>query len=80
MHLCLPQGCLASDDKYTQRYDKVINDTHETQNSRWHFHIWDYLYLCAIAGIIINDQKFKFCIDTVKFAGLKLTPTITLLI
>ena len=44
------------------------------------FHIWDYLYLCAIAGIIINDQKFKFCIDTVKFAGLKLTPTITLLI
>ena len=44
------------------------------------FLIWDYLYLCAIAGIITNDQKFKFCIDTVKFAGLKLTPTITLLI
>ena len=28
-----------------------------------------------IAGIVTNDKKFKFCRDTVEFAGLKLTPT-----
>ena len=39
------------------------------------FHTWDYLYLCAIAGIVINDKKFKFCRGTVEFAGLKLTLT-----
>ena len=61
---------------------KIVDDTslYNSDIEDSFFHIWDYLYLCAIAGIIINDQKFKFCIDTVKFAGLKLTPTITLLI
>ena len=39
------------------------------------FHTWDYLYLCAIVGIDINDKKFKFCRNTVEFVELKLTPT-----
>ena len=34
------------------------------------FHTWSYLHLCATAGIVINDKKFKFCRDTVEFAGL----------
>ena len=38
------------------------------------FHTWSYLHLCATAGIVINDKKFKFCRDTVEFASLNLTP------
>ena len=36
--------------------------------------MWDYLLLCAQTGIVINEKKFKFCRDTIEFAGLKLTP------
>ena len=34
---------------------------------------WDFLALCAEKGIVINDKKFKFCRDTIEFAGLKIT-------
>ena len=37
--------------------------------------MWDFLQLCADNGIIINAIKFKFCRQTVEFAGLKITPT-----
>ena len=37
------------------------------------FYTWDYLQLCADNGIVINDTKFKFCRDTVDFAGLRIT-------
>ena len=39
------------------------------------FHVWDYLALCVSKGIVVNEKKFKFCKDTVEFAGLMITPT-----
>ena len=87
MYLHLPQGYLASGGTYTWIYDKVIknvprklkivDDTllYDINIEDSFFHTWAYLNLCAIAGIVINDKKFKFCGDTVEFAGLKLTPT-----
>ena len=37
--------------------------------------MWNFLQLCADKGIVINNGKFKFCRQTVEFAGLKITPT-----
>ena len=37
------------------------------------YHMWDYLFLCAQTGTVINEKKFKFCRDTIEFTGLKLT-------
>ena len=34
------------------------------------YHTWNCLYLCAINGIVINDQKFQFYKKTVTFTGL----------
>ena len=87
MYLHLPQGYLASGGTYTWIYDeviknvprklKIVDDTllYDINTEDSFFHTWAYLYLCAIAGIVINDKKFKFCGDTVEFVGLKLTPT-----
>ena len=63
--------------KDVRRKHKIVDDTllYDTNIEDWLFHTWDYLYLCAIAGIVINDKKFKICRDTVEFAGLELTLT-----
>ena len=37
------------------------------------YHVCDFLQLCADNGIVINANKFKFCRQTVEFAGLKIT-------
>ena len=43
---------------------------------RKHFYqVWDFLQLYADNGIVINANKFKFCRQTVEFAGLKVTST-----
>ena len=36
----------------------------------------DFLELCALNEIVINDKKFQFCKETVIFAGLKITPSV----
>ena len=63
--------------KNVPRKLKIVDDTllYDINTEDSFFHTWAYLYLCAIAGIVINDKKFKFCGDTVEFVGLKLTPT-----
>ena len=88
MYLCLPQGYLASGDVYTRWYDKLINEVpckikivddcllynHTIEQA--FCHVWDYLQLCANNGIELNADKFKFCCETVEFAGLKITPNV----
>ena len=83
MYLRLPQGFLASGDpydaiEYIPRKIKIIDDTllYDKNIEDAFFHTWDYLHLCATAGIVINDKKFKFRRDTVESAGLKLTPNV----
>ena len=87
IYLRLPQGFLASTDAYTRRYDEIVKPIpckakivdnallYDTNIKNAFFHVWDYLTLCAKNDIVINESKFQFCKDTVKFAGLKITPT-----
>jgi len=86
MYLRMPQGFIAAGDAYTRRYDEVLKDIPRkvkcvddallfdpTLESAFS-HTWNYLNTCAENGIVLNPEKFKFCRDTVKFAGLLLTP------
>ena len=86
-YLRMPQGFVAAGDAYTRRYDdiishverklKIVDDTllyDETIEGHF-FHVWDYLTLCALNGITVNQSKFVFCQDVVDFAGLTITPT-----
>ena len=61
----MPRKVKIIDD--TLLYDNTIEDAF--------FSTWDYLTLCANNGIVLNIAKFKFCRDTVEFAGLSITPT-----
>jgi transposase InsO family protein len=82
----LPQGYSASQDAYTRRYDDIIKDVpdkvkciddtllYSQDIESAFFAVFDYLALCARSGITINQAKFKFCQDTVTFAGLRITP------
>lgn len=56
---------------------KIVDDTLLYDNSieQSFYHVWDYLTLCANAGVVVNAKKFQFCQDTVDFAGLTITPT-----
>ena len=87
MYLRMPQGYLASGDAYTRRYDeitkdvkrkvKIVDDTllYDSTIEEAFWAAWDYLTLCANNGVVLNARKFKFCRDTVDFAGLSITPT-----
>ena len=87
MYLRMPQGYLASGDAYTRRYDeitkdvkrkvKIVDDTllYDPTIEEAFDSAWDYLVLCANNGIFLNDSKFKFCRETVNFAGLSITLT-----
>ena len=85
--LRVPAGLIDSGDKYTSRYDQVIQDVPRKVkcvddtllfDSSIHdafFHTFDYLYKCASRGIVFNASKFKFCRQTVTFAGFTITPS-----
>ena len=86
LYLRLPQGYLAAGDACTRRCDEVIKDIpqkvkivddtllYDYSIKEAFFHTWDYLTTCADNGIVISEEKFKFCRDTVDFAGLTLSP------
>ena len=77
---------ITTDDAYTHRYDNIINDIpckvkimddtllYNKTIEDFFYHTWDFLALCAEKGIVINEKKFKFCRDTIDFAGLKIKP------
>ena len=87
MYLRMPQGFVAAGDAYTRRYDeiidgverkvKIVDDTllYDESIEQAFYHMWDYLTLCANNGVVVNAKKFKFCQDTIDFAGLTITPT-----
>lgn len=56
---------------------KIVDDTllYDDSIEQSFYHVWDYLTLCANAGVVVNAKKFQFCKDTVDFAGLTITPT-----
>ena len=85
--LRVPAGLIDSGDKYTSRYDQVIqhisrkvkcvDDTllydHSIADS--FFHTFDYLRTCASHGITLNANKFQFCQQEITFAGFTITQT-----
>ena len=87
MYLLIPQGFVAAGDIYTHRYDEIIehipqkvktvDDTllYDFDIQSAFYHTWDYLTTCAEKCIVINSNKFKFCRETVEYAGLIITPT-----
>ncbi len=86
MYRRMPQGFHAAGDAYTRRYDeiiegvqrkvKIVDDTLLYDNSieESFYHTWNYLTLCVKNGVTASSRKFKFCRDTVDFAGLSVTP------
>ena len=85
MYKRVPQGFFAAGDAYTRLYDeiidgverkvKIVDDTllYDNPIEQAFYHVWDYLTLCTNNGVVTNAKKFKFCQDTVDFAGLALT-------
>ena len=81
-----PQGFFNSGDKFDASYGEVLKDVERIVRMKddamlydfsveEHFwHIWNFLYLCATSGIVLNEKKFQFCVKTAKFAGLNVTP------
>ena len=86
-YLVLPQGYMAAEDVYTHRFDNIVTDfqrklkctddslLHETDIEKSFFQACSYLDTCGHNGIIQVPKKFKFCRDTVEWAGLEITPT-----
>ena len=86
-YLRMPQGYLASGDAYTRRYDEIIKDIprkvkivddallFDYSIEESFFHTFDYLYHCSCNGIVFNESKFQFCMDTVEFGGLQISST-----
>ena len=85
--LRLPAGLIDSGDKYTSRYDSVIqhiprkvkcvDDTllYDSTIKEAFYHTFDYLRTCAAHGIVLNPSKFKFCRKEITFTGFRITPT-----
>ncbi|MEL6803182.1 MAG: DDE-type integrase/transposase/recombinase, partial [Bacteroidota bacterium] len=85
--LRVPAGLIDSGDKYTSRYDQIIqqiprkvkcvDDTllFDSSITEALFHTFDYLHKCASHGIVFNASKFQFCQRDVTFAGFKITPS-----
>ena len=83
--LRLPAGLIDSGDKYTSRYDliiqhiqrkvKCVDDTllYDSSIENAFFHTFEYLYTCASHGIVFNKKKFKFCRRDITFAGFTIT-------
>ena len=80
-YLRTPMGHCAAPDAYTKRFDDVIANVERkhkciddvllydvsVESAFWH--TYDFLYTCAVNGITLNPDKFKFCRRTVEFIG-----------
>ena len=85
MYLKMPQVYLLSGDAYTHRYDEIIKDIarkiklvddtllYDTDIKEAFYHTFDFLTTCAQNGIVLSQDKFQFCKDTVQFGRLQIT-------
>ena len=80
-----PQGYLASMDGYTHRFSliteeiknkvTIVDDTLVYSDSlEKNFNdVCKLLSVCHDAGLVVNSDKFQFCLEDVEFAGLDVT-------
>ena len=81
----VPMGFLASQDAYSERYDRIIADVPRKSkvvddtvlwddDIRTHWsRVLDYLELTGRNGMVLNPTKFQFCSKDVDFAGFHIT-------
>lgn len=83
------QGSMVSGDAFNERMDEIFTDfqnkvrcvddaaiwTNEGGNKSHFLKVAEYLNLCAQNNIVLNPDKFQFCLDTVNFAGFRVSPT-----
>ena len=76
-----PMGHCAAPDAYTRRFDdaiagiprkfKCVDDTllfdSSVEDAFWH--TYDFLETCAMRGVTLNPEKFRFCRRQVDFVG-----------
>ena len=86
MYLRMTQGYLASSDTYTCRYDEIIKNVpskvkivddsllFDKNIEEAFYDTVDYLLLYEKNGIVLNRDKFQFCVDVVQFGGLQSVP------
>ena len=82
-----PQGYIASGDAYTARYDALVASVTSKTKCIDDALLWssditeafhqavEWLHICAVNGITLNPEKFRFAEDTVEFAGFSISPT-----
>ena len=80
-----PQGYLASGDGLNQRYDAILTNflnkercvddtcTYSDTILDAFKDMYRLLQVCAENGVILNPEKFQFCLKEVEFAGLTIT-------
>lgn len=76
-----PMGHCAAGDAYTRRFDdaiidlprkhKCVDDTllYDTGVEEAFWHVYDFLEVCAKAGVTLKPEKFRFCQREVDFVG-----------
>ncbi|XP_076058554.1 uncharacterized protein LOC143035571 [Oratosquilla oratoria] len=76
-----PMGHCAAGDAYTKRFDdaiidlprkyKCVDDTllYDAGIEEAFWHAYDFLEVCAKAGVTLKPEKFRFCQREVDFAG-----------
>ncbi|XP_045122674.1 uncharacterized protein LOC123511117 [Portunus trituberculatus] len=76
-----PMGHCAAGDAYTKRFDdaiidlprkhKCVDDTllYDTGVEGAFWHVYDFLEVCAKAGVTLKPEKFRFCQREVDFVG-----------
>ena len=82
-----PQGFVSSGDGYNKRFDQItkhfvrllrcIDDSllHDPQSDiaqHW-WRVIEFLETCGKAGVVLNCEKFQFCLPSVEFAGFRIT-------
>ena len=82
-----PQGFVSSGDGYNKRFDQItkhflrllrcIDDSllHDPQSNiaqHW-WRVIEFLETCGKAGVVLNCEKFQFCLSSVEFAGFRIT-------
>ena len=82
----VPQGCIASGDGYSRRFDEIVSDIPRKTKCvddtlMWSdsieeafFQAVEWLDTCGRHGVTLNPKKFAFAQMTVEFAGFEITP------
>ena len=84
-YLRFPQGHCAAGDAFVGRVQQIMSHTprmvrivddmciFDNTIEECFWHAWEVLETCARHGIVINKQKFQFCLRDINFAGLSVT-------